>query len=153
MLELGNLYIKRYWEIDDDLLILPKGSPEHTRARYRYLRLSEDEFEAASRRWLDKKQWVVWHEWLTQPKAQDKLREDLSRCSSDPADFDRLQRCLRSGVNHSWSSCQARRPPATRPLPVDGLDQHGSAGEVAPTEHRSSLQRAETIVEADPVPE
>lgn len=153
MLELGNLYIKRYWEIDDDLLILPKGSPEHKRARHRYLRLCEDEFEAASRGWLDEKQWVVWHEWLTRAKAHDILRKDLSLCSSDPADFERVQGCLGSGVNHSWPSCQARLSPAARPLAVDGLNQGGSANEVASTEKLPSLQLEETIVEADPIPE
>lgn len=54
-LELGNLYIQRYWAIDDDLLRLPKGSPEHKQARHRYLRLCDDEFEAARRGWVDPK--------------------------------------------------------------------------------------------------
>ncbi|NHB84994.1 hypothetical protein G7085_11235 [Tessaracoccus sp. HDW20] len=42
MLNLGNLYILSYLEIDD----YSKGGPEHSKACHRYLRLLEDEFGA-----------------------------------------------------------------------------------------------------------
>ncbi len=41
--EFGNLYIERYWQIDDHLLLEPKGSERHRQHRHRYLRLFEDE--------------------------------------------------------------------------------------------------------------
>ena len=46
--EFGNLYIQRYWNIDDDLLLALKGSEKHRRHGRRYLRLFEDEFDVAS---------------------------------------------------------------------------------------------------------
>jgi hypothetical protein len=59
--EFGNLYIQRYWDIDDDLLISTKGSEEHRRHRHRYLRLFEDEFDVAGLGFLNSQQWRAWH--------------------------------------------------------------------------------------------
>lgn len=72
-LELGSLYIQRFWQIDDDLLRSATGSSEHNQARHRYVRLCEDEFEAARRGWLELGQWRAWHEWLTDPRQQGSL--------------------------------------------------------------------------------
>lgn len=132
MLELGNLYIKRYWEIDDDLLILTKDSAEHRRAQHRYLRLCEDEFEAASRKWLDPKQWVVWHAWLTTKKARNRLDGDLLACSSDPEDFERVRACLRSTVGHDWWNCEARESNGPEPRPRPRLLPKMPAGSPKP---------------------
>ena len=38
--DFGNLYIQRYWKIDDALLIEEKGTEAHNRHRHRYVRLS-----------------------------------------------------------------------------------------------------------------
>ena len=54
--EFGNLYIERYWQIDDDLLLEPKGSERHRQHRHRYLRLFEDEFDGAYLDFLDPRQ-------------------------------------------------------------------------------------------------
>lgn len=108
-LELGNLYIQRYWQIDDDMLRLPKGSQEHTHSRHRYLRLCEDEFEAARNGWLDDAQWAVWHSWLTRENGQWQLKSDLDACDLSAAGFEHVRNCLEGGVEHSWDECRANR--------------------------------------------
>jgi hypothetical protein len=108
-LELGNLYIQRYWEIDDELLQLPKGSPEHRQSRHRYLRLCEDEFEAARRGWFDERQWSVWHEWLTKSRTAEMVASDLKSCDPETTRFDLVRACLTSGPGHSWEQCPVRR--------------------------------------------
>jgi len=67
--EFGNLYIERYWQIDDDLLLEPKGSERHRQHRHRYLRLFEDEFDVAYLDFLDPQQWEAWHSVLDDPRA------------------------------------------------------------------------------------
>jgi hypothetical protein len=79
-LELGNFYIQRYWEIDDAMLLETKGTDSHRRERHRYLRLSEDDYVAASNRWLDPMHWEIWHEWLTSPEGASNLEADLAAC-------------------------------------------------------------------------
>lgn len=120
LLELGGLYIQRYWQIDDDLLRLPKGSPEHTHPRHRYLRLCEDELEAARNGWLDPKQWWVWHSWLAREAAQGQLRSDLEACDRDGTGFDHIRCCLASGTDHDWAKCWARQGLGATNLP-EGL--------------------------------
>jgi hypothetical protein len=104
-LELGNLYIQRYWSIDDDLLKAPKGSKEHQQAQHRYLRFCEDEFEAAIDGWLDLKQWRVWHRWLTHASQQTKLRGDLDLCDPQGERFEHLRACLARPSGHDWEDC------------------------------------------------
>ncbi|GAA3871151.1 hypothetical protein [Tessaracoccus defluvii] len=107
-LDLGGLYLQRYWEIDDDLLRLPKGSPEHTRARHRYLRLCEDEFEAARRGWLEPDQWNVWHAWLAEDAARAQVDVDLIACKAPVDRFLLLRECSSVSAQHSWKECPAR---------------------------------------------
>ena len=108
LLELGNLYIQRYWAIDDDLLRLPKGSTEHKQARHRYLRLCEDEFEAARRGWFDESQWTAWHGWLADPATAVVITEDLEVCDPKANRFEYVRACLKSGPAHPWKTCAAR---------------------------------------------
>ncbi len=116
-LELGSLYIQRYWKIDDDLLKFDKRSQEHGQARHRYVRLCEDEFEAARYRWLDKGQWQVWHKWLTAPRAAELISRDLYSCDPEEKEFILLRKCVRktfeSGTQiHTWAECPAREKEA-----------------------------------------
>jgi hypothetical protein len=48
-LELGGLYINRFWSVDDELTMAdPASEPErYKRLKRRYLKLCEDEFDAA----------------------------------------------------------------------------------------------------------
>lgn len=59
---LEQMYIERYWAIDDDwTLSRHSGSPD-TAHRERYWRLCEDEFEIARLGWIGARVWDVWHD-------------------------------------------------------------------------------------------
>jgi len=107
--EFGNLYIQRYWSIDDDLMLADKNSPVHAQHRHRYLRLFEDEFDVASLGFLDKKQWRAWHSVLDSHKMLARLEDDLAVCNPDGDEFDRLRSCLaqrkREDEPHDVSRC------------------------------------------------
>ena len=105
-LELGNLYIQRFWQIDDDLLRFAKGTAEHRQARHRYLRLCEDEFDAAAHDWLDQRQWAVWHGWLAAETQRPVLRDDLQTCDPDSSRFERIRKCLSRPNGHPWPECE-----------------------------------------------
>lgn len=110
-LNLGQFYIERYWAIDDKLLLATKGSPDHKQHRHRYLRLFEDEFDAARLRWLDAGQWSVWHAYLDDPRQADLIAADLELCDPDEENFALLRSCLRQrrddGGPHSSKMCPA----------------------------------------------
>ena len=54
-------YSARFWAIDDELTMTdPASDPgRYTRLQKRYLKLREDEFDAARLSWLDATQWAV----------------------------------------------------------------------------------------------
>jgi hypothetical protein len=93
--EFDNLYIQRYWSIDDDLLLALKGSEEHRRHRHRYLRLFEDEFDVASLGFLNTQQWRAWHSVLDGQKALSRVKDDLTVCNPAEDEFERLRACIR----------------------------------------------------------
>jgi hypothetical protein len=92
--EFGNLYIQRYWDIDDDLLFEAKGSKRHEQHRRRYLRRFEDEFDVAYLGFLDKQQWKAWHSVVDDPRALDRVRDDLRVCDPVSNEFRRLRACI-----------------------------------------------------------
>lgn len=108
--ELGNLYIQRFWQIDDDLLLEPKGTKRHNQHRHRYLRLFEDEFDVAALDFLDERQWDVWHSVLDDPNALSLVESDLTLCSPAGDNFVRLRRCIQQrvqdGRRHGVGECQ-----------------------------------------------
>jgi len=110
-LELGNFYIQRFWEIDDAMLREPKGTDSHRRERHRYLRLCEDEYDAARYGWLDRLHWSIWHEWLTSTKGASNLRSDLEACDPEENGFPSIRACLAQLKNetqpHSVEACEA----------------------------------------------
>lgn len=112
-LELGNLYLTRYWQIDDNLLLSEKGTDDHARHRHRYLRLCEDEYEAARRDWLDSGQWEAWHEWLVSDRTIGLLEADLELCDPQGTRFSSIRRCIeqvgRDGKTHAAGSCDSIR--------------------------------------------
>lgn len=112
--ELGNLYVQRYWTIDDDLLLEPKESPKHKQHRHRYLRLFEDEFEAARLDFLDDKQWAVWHSVLDDQATADRVVEDLAVCDPEQGQFQHLRACIaqrqRESGSHRSPACAGMRP-------------------------------------------
>lgn len=108
--ELGNLYVQRYWEIDDDLLLERKGSSRHNQHRHRYMRLFEDEFDVAALGFLDKQQWRVWHSVLDDVTALGRVQDDLHACDPAEDQFRRLRACIgqrvREGVTHDVAECE-----------------------------------------------
>jgi hypothetical protein len=110
--EFGNLYIERYWQIDDDLLLEPKGSDRHRQHRHRYLRLFEDEFDVANLGFLDLEQWRAWHGVLNDAGARERVSDDLRVCDPKGASFRRLRACIaqreRNGADHDVSRCEGR---------------------------------------------
>lgn len=93
--EFGNLYIERYWQIDDDLLIERKGSKKHRQHRHRYLRLFEDEFDVAHLGFLDAEQWQAWHSMLNDSKVLCRVKDDLRVCNPEGDEFRRLRACVK----------------------------------------------------------
>lgn len=108
--ELGNLYIERYWQIDDDLLLERKGSKRHRQHRHRYLRLFEDEFDVAKLGFLDPEQWRVWHGVLSDEGARELIRDDLRVCDPKGDSFRRLRACItqreRDAADHDVRHCE-----------------------------------------------
>ena len=108
--EFGNLYIERYWQIDDDLLLEPKGSERHRQHRHRYLRLFEDEFDVAYLDFLDPQQWEARHSVLDDPRALLRVKDDLHVCNPAKDEFDRLRACVeqreREGRAHNPANCR-----------------------------------------------
>jgi hypothetical protein len=107
--ELGNMYVQRYWEIDDALLLEPKGTKLHTQHRHRYLRLFEDEFDAAALAFLDDRQWDVWHSVLDDANSLELVEGDLDICNPEGDRFIRLRRCIQqraqAGRHHGVGEC------------------------------------------------
>ena len=105
-----SLYIQRFWAIDDDLLLAPKGTKMHDQHRHRYLRLFEDEFDVAALHFLDERQWAAWHSVLDDPHALELVEADLAVCDPVGDQFRRLRRCVQQRAQHSRrhavSECQ-----------------------------------------------
>lgn len=110
--EFGNLYVQRFWAIDDDLLLEDKGSNRHKQHRHRYLRLFEDEFDAAALGFLDRQQWRVWHSVIDEIGSMVRVQGDLGVCDPDEQQFRRLRACIeqreRERANHDVSMCAGR---------------------------------------------
>lgn len=110
--EFGNLYVQRYWEIDDALLCEPKGTARHDQHRHRYLRLFEDEYDVASLGFLDRQQWRAWHSTLDQPTNLAQVKSDLLDCTFSVGSFQKLRTCIdqrdREGRPHDVVDCDAR---------------------------------------------
>lgn len=107
--QFGNMYIERYWQIDDSLLLETKDTDEHRRHRHRYLRLFEDEFDVARLGFLDERQWAVWHSVLDDGKSLSLVQEDLALCDPKREAFQRLRSCIAqregSGDRHDIADC------------------------------------------------
>jgi hypothetical protein len=94
-LEMGTLYIHRFWSVDDELTMTdPATEPEHyNRLRIRYLKLCEDEFDAARLGWLDPQQWGVLHSAYLRASLRAEL-ESAIRDHGDVLDLRSLKACL-----------------------------------------------------------
>jgi hypothetical protein len=90
-LELGNFYIQRYWEIDDAMLTAPpKRTDSHRHKPHRYLRLCEDEYDAASYGWLDPMHWKIGTSGSRLPRVPRLLRTTWRFVIQGPRAFSRF---------------------------------------------------------------
>jgi hypothetical protein len=110
-LELGGLYINRFWSVDDELTMAdPASEPErYKRLRIRYLKLCEDEFDAARLGWLDPQQWAVWHSEYLRASLRAEL-ESAIRDHGDALDLRSLKACLAQTTSvgpHDAQTCSA----------------------------------------------
>ena len=98
---LAQVYVQRYWQIDDDLP--PDGSLNHDSANVRrYLRLCEDEFDAARQGWIDVAVWRDWHDSIL-----PRLRKlDLEHVRN----FEQLKLCREQRQrDHKATKCEGLR--------------------------------------------
>ena len=93
--ELALVYIQQYWKIEQDLLVEDHSSGETPSVR-RYLRLCEDEFDAARQGWIDVSIWRIWH---------DGMRSQVRDLKLDVADYAQLKRCIDQGA-HEPTKCR-----------------------------------------------
>lgn len=101
--ELANLYVQRFWDIDDlrQRATQAGKSEELDVLDLRYLRLCEDEFEIARAGLLDPKIWAVWHGPIVEG-----LRDSKPLREAHPREFVLAQRCLAAN-QHEPSECPA----------------------------------------------
>ena len=113
--ELANLYVQRFWHIDDlrQRAAQASNAEEMLLLDRMYARLCEDEFEIARVGLLDAKIWAVWHGPIVEG-----LRDSQSLCNASTAEFVLARRCL-GAEQHEPSECRAligrlRPNPSTR---------------------------------------
>lgn len=81
---LAQVYIERYWAVDEYLLHNPRPAADSPDA-HRYLRLCEDEFDAARQGWIDVAIWRTWHAGI---------RSQVQELDLDVREFDQVKQCL-----------------------------------------------------------
>ncbi|BBX48055.1 hypothetical protein GCM10009641_09010 [Mycobacterium cookii] len=72
---LAQVYIKRYWEVAELFVEDDRLRHDSTYAR-RYLRLREDEFDAARLGWVDIAVWRAWHEGIRSQVKTERFEVD-----------------------------------------------------------------------------
>jgi hypothetical protein len=101
---LAQVYIERYWVVDE--YFLPARRPEPTSAdARRYLRLCEDEFDAAQQGWIDVAVWRTWH---------SGIREQVHELNLDVSAYDHLRVCMAGAAGHEATSCPGLGKPGLR---------------------------------------
>ena len=108
-LDWGMAYSARFWAIDDELTMTdPASDPgRYTRLQKRYLKLREDEFDAARLSWLDATQWAVWHSAYLRPRVREQIESAIAQ-HGDDLDLASLKACLgqtKSTGPHASSNC------------------------------------------------
>lgn len=92
---LAQVYIKRYWEVDELFVQDERQRHDSTYAR-RYLRLCEDEFDAARLGWVDIAVWRAWHEGI---------RSQVGEQRFDVSKYGQLARCIEQRKDHEPTKC------------------------------------------------
>lgn len=94
---LAQVYITRYWEVDEFFLrdgLPAPDSPDSPNAR-RYLRLCEDEFDVVRQGWIDVAIWRTWH---------GGIRSQVELLGLDVSQYDHLKRCI-DQHDHKPTNC------------------------------------------------
>jgi hypothetical protein len=91
---LAQVYIERYWAVDEFFLQEGCLGPDSANA-LRYLRLCEDEFDAARQGWIDVAIWRAWHEGI---------QSEVNERGLDFSKYDSLKRCMDQG-DHIPTKC------------------------------------------------
>lgn len=96
---LAQVYIQRYWEIDDKFI--EEGHPGCGANARRHLRLREDEFEVTRQGRIDFGVWRTWHSGIRSRVAELDLEQEVSK-------YELLSKCIGSpDPNHSARKCKA----------------------------------------------
>jgi len=101
--ELALVYVQQYWKIQEAFLIEGRGT-HVTPNEQRYLRLCEDEFDAARQGWIDVSVWRIWH---------DGMRCEVKSRDLDASDYDQLQSCTEQN-DHEATKCPGLGQPGLR---------------------------------------
>ncbi len=103
--ELALVYVQQYWKIEEDLVRETPLSATKP-SEHRYLRLCEDEFDAARQGWIDVAIWRIWH---------DGMRSELEKVGLDQlAEFDQLHLCMSDENRHEPTQCPGLGEPGVR---------------------------------------
>ena len=92
---LAELYIQRYWQIDDAMKLAVAEGKSDAVDQARYLVLCEDEYEVAQLGWIDANVWTAWHEAIV----------NGTRSAVLPEDGFRLLKACRNGQPHKPYQC------------------------------------------------
>jgi hypothetical protein len=103
---LAQVYSERYWQIDDHLLQEDRRHPGSAIAR-RYLRLCEDEFDAARLGWVDRAVWDAWHTGIRSQICELGLKKQVCELELEngAAQYAQLRRCLLQS-EHIATNCK-----------------------------------------------
>jgi hypothetical protein len=93
--ELALVYIQQYWAVDKDLIQESRPATDSASVQ-RYLRLGEDEFDAARQGCIDVSIWRIWHDGMRMQVRDDNL---------DPAEFKQLKLCMKEETDHEATKC------------------------------------------------
>ena len=91
---LAQVYIERFWAVDEYLIHNPCPAAGSADTR-RYLRLCEDEFDAARQGWIDVAVWRTWH---------TGIRSQVIRLGVDVSEYEQLHSCIEQ-PDHPPTKC------------------------------------------------
>jgi hypothetical protein len=91
-LGLVQLYVQRYWELDDAIRLAEAADQSVSVHHERYLRLCEDEYEVTGLGWIPMSVWAIWHEGI---------QNGVRGLGTDTHDLHWLQACLTCETHHA----------------------------------------------------
>lgn len=95
---LAQMYVERYWQIDDAFTEAKEAGASLEIHQERYLRLCEDEYEIARLGWVTHSVWQVWHEGIV---------ANLDPQTIPSARYRFLRQCFDRHDGHTGHQCPA----------------------------------------------